>query len=328
MAIEGQKVIVHQHGGPEVLALEEARFEAPEGHNVLIEHTAIGLNFIDTYFRSGLYPPPGGLPFTPGSEGAGRVIAVGPDVQHLQKGDRVAYVGAPGSYSTHRHMPEDRLVSIPNSISDENAAAMMLKGMTAYYLLCETYKVNADTTLLFHAAAGGVGLIAGQWAASLGATVIGTASTQEKIALAKAHGYAHMINYRETDFVKAIEDLTEGHKCDVVYDGVGQSTFEGSLACLKPRGLMVSFGNASGAVPPFDIGILSRTGSLYLTRPTLFDYVATRAMLERSANALFEQIKKGSVTVDISQRYALKDVQKAHDEMEGRKTTGSSVLLP
>jgi NADPH2:quinone reductase len=319
---------IHEHGGPEVLRYEEIDPGKPGKGEVLVRHTAIGVNFIDTYFRSGLYPAPGGLPMIPGGEAAGVVVALGEGVTGLKEGDRVAYAGAPGSYAQERVMPAERLVIIPEGVSDEQAAGMMLKGMTAEYLLRQTYRVKPGDNVLYHAAAGGVGLIFGQWAKHLGVDVIGTVGSEEKAQLAREHGYAHLINYREADFVKEVARITGGAKCDVVYDSVGKDTFDGSLDCLKPRGTLVSFGQSSGAVPPLNIGVLSQKGSLYLTRPTLFNYIATRAELEASAAALFEVVRSGAVRIRINQRYGLEDAAEAHRDLEGRKTTGTTVLIP
>jgi NADPH2:quinone reductase len=319
---------IHAHGGPEVLTYEEADPGKPGPGQVLIRHTAIGLNFIDVYYRTGLYPAPGGLPLVPGGEGAGVVEELGPEVDGLKAGDRVAYAVGTGAYAERRIIAADRLVKVPDGVSDEQAAAMMLKGMTAEYLLRRTFKVKAGDTILFHAAAGGVGLIAGQWAKHLGATTIGTAGSDDKAALAKAHGYDHVINYRAQDFVAEVARVTGGQKCDVVYDSVGKDTFEGSLDCLKPLGLLALFGQSSGPVPPFNLGVLAQKGSLYITRPTLFVYVARRADLEASARALFDVVGKGIVDVKINQRYALKDAARAQADLEARKTTGATILVP
>lgn len=318
----------HAHGGPEVLVYEDADPGRPGVGQVLIRHTAIGLNFLDTYFRSGLYPAPAGLPLIPGSEAAGVVVETGEGVDWLRNGDRIAYITAIGAYSEERVMPADRLVKIPDGISDEQAAAMMLKGMTAEYLLRRTYKVKPGDTILYHAAAGGVGLLLGQWAKHLGATVIGTASSSEKIALAKAHGYDHVINYREKDFVAELKEITGGKLCEVVYDSVGKDTFAGSLDCLRPFGMFVSFGQSSGPIPPFNMAILSQKGSLYATRPTLFTHIAKREDLEASAQALFDVVSSGIIDVQINQRYALSDVAAAHRDLEARHTTGTTILIP
>lgn len=319
---------IHAHGGPEMLSYEEVEVGQPGPGEARIRQTAIGLNFIDIYFRTGLYKAPNGLPLIPGGEGAGVVEALGEGVTHLVVGDRVAYSIATGAYAQERLVPADRLVKIPDGISDQQAAAMMLKGMTAEYLLRRTYAVKPGDTILYHAAAGGVGLILGQWAKHLGATVIGTASSPDKIALAKAHGFDHVINYRDTDFVAAVKEITGGSMCEVVYDSVGKDTFPGSLDCLKAFGMFVSFGQSSGPIPPFDISILSQKGSLYATRPTLFKYIATREELEASAKALFDVVLNGAVSIEINQTYALKDVAQAHADLESRKTTGTTVLIP
>jgi NADPH2:quinone reductase len=323
-----QAIRIHEHGGPEVLVYEEAPVEQPKAGEALVRHTAIGLNFLDVYYRTGLYPAPNGLPLIPGNEGAGVVEALGDGVQGLSVGDRVAYVGPLGAYSEQRVIPADRLVKLPDGISDEQGAAMMLQGMTAEYLLRRTFAVKAGNFVLCHAAAGGVGLILGQWAKYLGATVIGTAGSPEKMELAKAHGYDHVINYTSEDFVSRVRDITGGAKCDVVYDSVGKDTYEGSLDCLKPRGMFVTFGQSSGPIPPLNLGVLSQKGSLFVTRPTLFTYVAKREDLEDSAAALFDVVAKGSVKININQRYRLADAAQAHRDLEGRRTTGTTILLP
>jgi NADPH:quinone reductase len=319
---------IHEHGGPEVLRYEDHEPGRPGRGEALISHGAVGLNFIDVYFRTGLYSAPNGLPFTPGSEGAGAVLEVGEGVDWLKEGDRVAYAGPLGSYAEQRVIAADKLVKVPDGISDAQAASMMLKGMTAEYLLLRTFPVKQGQTVLYHAAAGGVGLIFGQWAKSLGVTVIGTVGSAEKAELAKAHGYDHVINYRDEDFVARVMEITDGKKCDVVYDSVGKDTFEGSLDCLQLRGTFVSFGQSSGPIPPFNIGILSQKGSLYATRPTLFQYIATRAELEASAGALFDVVKSGVVKLNVNQQYKLADAAQAHADLEGRKTTGATVLVP
>ncbi|MDH6235119.1 NADPH2:quinone reductase [Mesorhizobium soli] len=321
-------VRIHANGGPEVLVYEDVDPGRPGPGEVLVRHTAIGLNFVDTYFRSGLYPPPAGLPLIPGSEAAGVVERTGEGVDWLHKGDRVAYFTALGAYSEERVIAADRLVKIPDGISDEQAAAMMLKGMTAEYLLLRTFKVKPGDIVLYHAAAGGVGLIFGQWAKHLGATVIGTASSPEKIALAKSHGFDHVINYREKDFVAEVKEITGGKRCDVVYDSVGKDTFPGSLDCLRPMGMFVSFGQSSGPIPPFDMSILSQKGALYATRPTLFVYNAKREDLEASAKGLFDVVSSGAVKIIINQRYPLSEAAKAQSDLEGRKTTGTTILIP
>ncbi|MEJ1159206.1 quinone oxidoreductase family protein [Prosthecomicrobium sp. N25] len=319
---------IHETGGPEVLRLADVAVAAPGPGEALVAHKAIGINFIDCYYRSGLYPAPAGLPFIPGNEGSGVVEAVGPGVTHVAPGDRVAYVATLGSYAQKRLVPADRLIKLPDGIADETAAAMMLKGMTVQYLLNRTFKVGPGTTLLFHAAAGGVGLIAGQWAKVLGATTIGTAGGPEKCALARANGYDHVIDYRNEDFVARVKELTGGAGVDVVYDSIGKDTFPGSLDCLKPLGMWVSFGNASGPVPAFPIGLLSQKGSLFATRPTLFTYTAKREDLETTANDLIARVGSGAVHIPVNHRYALADAADAHRDLEGRRTTGASVLLP
>ena len=319
---------IHAHGGPEVLTYEDADPGQPGAGQILIRHTAIGLNFIDVYHRSGLYPPPGGFPLIPGGEAAGVVLAVGADVDWLKAGDRIAYAVNVGAYAEQRVIAADRVVKVPDGISDEQAAGMMLKGMTAEYLLRRTFKVKAGDTILFHAAAGGVGLILGQWAKHLGATVIGTASSADKIELAKAHGFDHVINYKEQDFVAGVAAITGGRKCDVVYDSVGNDTFPASLDCLKPLGMFVSFGQSSGPIAPFSMSLLAQKGSLYATRPTLFVYNARREDLVASAEALFDVVQSGAVEIKINQRYQLKDAGKAHSDLEGRRTTGTTVLIP
>jgi len=319
---------IHAHGGPEVLTYEDADPGRPGEGQILIRHTAIGLNFIDVYHRSGLYPPPGGFPLIPGGEAAGVVLALGTGVDWLKPGDRIAYAVNVGAYSEQRVIAAERVVKVPDGISDEQAAAMMLKGMTAEYLLRRTFAVKAGDTILYHAAAGGVGLILGQWAKHLGATVIGTASSADKIELARAHGFDHVINYKEQDFVAGVAALTAGKKCDVVYDSVGADTFPASLDCLRPLGMFVSFGQSSGPIPPFSMSLLAQKGSLYATRPTLFVYNARREDLVKSAEALFDVVKSGAVEIKINQRYALKDAAKAQADLEARKTTGTTILIP
>lgn len=319
-------VRVHEAGGPEVMKLEEVDPGQPGAGEVLIEHKAIGLNFIDVYFRTGLYKTQ--IPFTPGGEGAGVVIETGEGVETLRAGDRVAYCTTLGAYAERRLMPADGLVRIPDGISDEQAAAAMLKGMTAWYLLRRTFPVKTGDTLLYHAAAGGVGLLIGQWAKHLGATVIGTAGSPEKVELAREHGFDHVIDYKKEDFAEAVRDITGGKLCDVVYDSVGKDTFPASLDCLRPLGMFVSFGQSSGPVPPFSINLLAQKGSLFATRPSLFDYIAAREELEAAAEELFGVVQSGAVRVPVNQRYALADVAEAHRDLEGRRTTGGSVLLP
>jgi NADPH2:quinone reductase len=316
----------HKTGGPEVLQLEDIPVGDPGQGQIRVRHTAIGVNFIDTYQRSGLYPMQ--LPQTAGNEGAGVVEAVGAGVADLKKGDRIAYTGQVGSYCEERLLPADRVVKVPEGISDETAASMMLKGMTVHYLIFSTYRVRKGDTVLWHAAAGGVGLIACQWLKKLGVTVIGTVGSEEKAKLAKAHGCKHVINYSTENFVERVKEITKGKKVPVVYDSVGKSTWEGSLDCLQPRGLMVSFGNASGPVPPVNLGILPAKGSLYVTRPTLNTYVAARAELVKRSRDLFNVVKSGKVKIATTARYPLAEAANAHRDLEGRKTTGSVVLIP
>ncbi|MCO5163565.1 MAG: quinone oxidoreductase [Mesorhizobium sp.] len=319
---------VHQIGGPEVMKWEEIPDPVAKPGEAVIRQTAIGLNFIDCYYRSGLYPSPMGMPLIPGSEGAGIVTSVGEGVTGLAVGDRVAYAGPVGGYAVERSIAADRLVRLPDSVSDRQAAAMMLKGMTASFLLRRTFKVKPGDTILFHAAAGGVGLIAGQWAKHLGATVIGTAGSDDKVELAKAHGYDHVINYRKDNFVEKVREITGGKMCDVVYDSVGADTYMGSLDCLRPMGLLALFGQSSGIVPPFNLGLLAQKGSLYITRPTLFVYIAKRDDLEEIAGSLMDVVAGGIVKIEVNQTYALADAAKAHADLEGRRTTGATVLIP
>ena len=321
-------VRVHKVGGPEVLTYEEVEVGKPGEGQIRLRQHACGLNFIDTYFRTGLYPAPGGLPFIPGNEGAGEVTAVGPDVTDLKPGDRVTYVIGLGGYAAERLIPAERALKLPANISFEQAAGMMLKGMTACYLLRRTFKVEKGMNVLIHAAAGGVGLIACQWANLLGANVIGTVGSREKAELAKANGCRHVILYRDEDFAARVKEITGGKLCEVVYDGVGRATFPASLDCLQPRGMFVSYGNASGAIEAFSINLLQTKGSLYVTRPTLIHYSTTRQDYLGLANELFDVVGSGKVRIPVNQTYALKDVQKAHRELESRATTGSSILVP
>jgi NADPH2:quinone reductase len=323
-----RRIRIAEHGGPEVLKLEEYDPGQPGPGEALIRQTAVGLNFIDTYFRTGLYPPAGGLPFTPGNEGAGVVEAVGDGVTEVKPGQRVAYATAFGAYADRRTAPAKMLVPLPDGISDEQAAAMMLKGMTTQYLIRQTYVVQAGDTILIHAAAGGVGLILSQWAKHLGATVIGTVGSKEKAEIARAHGCDHVILYKEEDFAARVAEITAGKKLPVVYDGIGKATFLKSLDSLRPRGLMVSYGNASGAVEAFNLGLLAQKGSLYVTRPTLFSYTATRDDLLACANDLFDVVSKGAVKIEINQRFPLDQAADAHRALEGRETTGSTLLVP
>jgi NADPH2:quinone reductase len=321
-------VRVHKHGGPEVLTYEQFELPPPGQGQVRVKHHASGVNFIDTYFRSGLYPSPVGMPFVAGNEGAGEVTAVGPGVTDLKVGDRVGYVVALGAYAEERNLPADRAVKLPDQISYEQAAAMMLKGMTVQYLLNRTFKVGKGMNVLIHAAAGGVGLILCQWANYLGANVIGTVGSKEKADLAKANGCHHTILYSQENFVDRIKQITGGALCEVVYDGIGKTTFPASLDCLKPLGMFVSFGSASGPVSAFDINLLQQKGSLFATRPTLNTYAAKRADLLDIAADLFRVVASGKVKIPVNQTYALKDAQKAHIDLESRKTTGSSILVP
>ena len=318
---------VHEYGDPEVLEWEEVEVGDPGPGKVRIKQTAIGLNFIDVYGRTGLYPQDE-LPFIPGMEGAGVVTGVGEGVRDLKVGRRVAYAGPIGAYAEERLIAADRVVRIPEGVDDETAAAIMLKGMTAQYLLRRTYKVGPDTTLLFHAAAGGVGMIACQWAASLGATVIGTVGSAGKALIARSHGCTHVINYREEDVVAKVRDYTKGEGVDVVYDSIGKDTFPASLDCLRRRGMWVSFGQASGPVPEFRINLLAQKGSLFATRPALGDYIATRKELVSTANDLFGVVAKGKVRIAVNQTYPLAEAERAHRELEGRRTTGSTLLIP
>jgi len=317
----------HETGGPEVLRVEDVDVGEPGRGEARVRHLACGLNFIDIYQRSGLYKVP--LPSGAGNEAAGIVEVVGEGVDWVKPGDRVAYAGGPiGAYCEVRNLPADRLCILPADISFEQGSAMMLKGMTVQYLIRRTYRVQAGDTVLFHAAAGGVGLIACQWLRALGATVIGTAGSEQKCALARQHGADHCINYRSENFVERVREITQGAGVPVVYDSVGADTFLGSLDCLRPLGMMVSFGNASGPVPPFELGLLGQKGSLFLTRPSLYAYTAKRKDLEATAQELFDIVQSGRVKIEIEQRYALKDVAQAHRDMEARKTVGASILLP
>ncbi len=319
---------IHETGGPEVLTGEAVEVGAPGPGEVRLEQTAVGLNFIDVYHRTGLYPLPA-LPTAIGMEAAGQVEQVGEGVNDLKPGDRVAYAAPPpGAYAEARIMPADRLVKLPDDISDLQAAAMMLQGMTVQYLIRRTFRVNKGDTVLFHAAAGGVGLIACQWLKHLGATVIGTVGSDEKAELARAHGCDHAINYRTENFVERVREITDGAGVPVVYDSVGKDTFEGSLDCLAPLGMFVGFGNASGPVPPFNMGVLAQKGSLFLTRPTLMTYTAKREDLVASANDLFDVVLSDAVKIEINQTYPLAETAQAHRDLEARKTTGSTVLLP
>jgi NADPH2:quinone reductase len=318
---------IHRTGGPEVLSWDEVELALPAAGEVTVRHAAVGLNYIDTYHRTGLYPLP--LPSGIGLEGAGVVEAVGAGVADLQVGDRVAYAGGPvGAYAEVRNIPAHRLLKLPEAISFETAAAMMLQGLTAAYLLRRTYRVQAGDAVLIHAAAGGVGLIACQWAKALGATVIGTVGSPAKAELAKAHGCHHVINYSTENFAQRVREITNGEGVAVVYDGVGKDTFAGSLDSLRPLGMMVSFGNASGPVPPVDLIPLSQKGSLFLTRPTLMHYTAKREDLLALGADLFDVVADGRVRIEVNQRYVLKDAAQAHADLEARRTTGSTILVP
>jgi len=317
---------IHETGGPDKLRWEAVEVGKPGEGQIRVKHHAVGLNYIDTYQRSGLYPIE--LPAVMGMEGAGEVVEVGPNALDFKVGDRIAYANPMGSYAEERVMPAARAVKLPTEIAYDTAAAMMLQGMTVRYLLRQTFIVDENTTLLFHAAAGGVGLIACQWAKHLGATIIGTAGSPEKCKLAEQHGATHTINYKSEDFVARVKDITNGRGVDVVYDSIGQDTFPASLDCLRPLGLFVTFGNASGPIKNFEVGMLAPKGSLYVTRPTLFTYTAERADLEANANDLFSVVGSGAVKIKVNQTYPLKDAAQAHRDLEARKTTGSTVLKP
>lgn len=323
-------VRIHKTGGPDVLTYEEVQLKDPGQGEVRIKHTAIGLNFIDTYFRTGLYPAPGGLPMILGNEGAGVVVSTGPGVSDFKAGDRVAYgTSAGGGYSSERNIPADKLVKLSDKVDDKSAAGMMLKGLTAQYLVRQTFKVAKGHTVLVQAAAGGVGLILTQWCKHLGATVIGTVGSEDKAKIAKANGADHTILYRNEDFAAKVGEITKGAKCDVVYDGVGKATFPASLDCLKPRAMFVSFGNASGSIEaPNVIQLLQGKGSLYATRPTLVSYATNKDTLGAMAKDLMDVVGSGAVKIPVNRTYALKDAAKAHTELESRNTTGSTVLLP
>jgi NADPH2:quinone reductase len=325
--IQSKAIKMMQVGGPEVLQWVDIEVAAPGPDEVRVVHEAIGLNFIDVYFRKGVYPQP--LPGWLGMEASGVIESVGSNVKHVKAGDRVAYAGKPaGAYSQVRVMPAEIVVKLPDAISFEMGAAMMLQGLTVNYLLTDSYKVQAGDTVLFHAAAGGVGLIAMQWLKLLGATVIGTVGSEEKAALAKSYGCDHTILYTKEDFVARTKELTNGKGVNVVYDSIGKDTFMQSLDCLKPRGMMVTYGNASGPVPPIDVGILGVKGSLKLTRPTVMTYAHDRSLLEPMSADLFDKVIKGKIKIEINQRYQLQDAAQAHRDLEDRKTTGSTIFLP
>ncbi|WMS42174.1 quinone oxidoreductase [Acuticoccus sp. MNP-M23] len=321
-------IVQDETGGPDVLSYREVPDPVAGPGEIVVRHTAIGLNYLDTYFRKGLYPAPGGMPLTIGNEAAGVVESIGDGVTLFAPGDRVAYAGSIGAYSQRRAIEADKVVAIPEGVSDEMAAAMMLKGMTARYLLKEVYKVEKGSTILYHAAAGGVGLIMGQWAKALGATAIGTVSSAEKAELAKANGYAHVINYSDDNFVEAVKTLTDGKGVDVVYDSIGKDTYPSSLDCLRPMGMWATFGQSSGVIENFSLGDLASRGSLFATRPSLFVYIGTRPRLEANAADLFKMVADGSVKIEIGQTFPLEKAADAHRALEGRKTTGSTVLVP
>ncbi|MBV1699804.1 MAG: quinone oxidoreductase [Hyphomicrobiales bacterium] len=321
-------VRVHKVGGPEVLTYEQIDVPAPAAGQVRVKQHAIGVNFVDVYFRIGLYPAPGGLPFVAGNEAAGEVVEVGPGVSDFKRGDRVAYVQGPGCYAAERNVPADRVVKLPADISYEQAAGLMLKGLTAQYLLRRTFKVEKGMNVLMHAAAGGVGLLLCQWAKHLGATVIGTVGSKEKAELARANGCDHTILYRDEDFIARVKEITAGKLCDVVYDGIGKATFPGSLDCIRPLGMFVSFGSASGQIEAFNINILQAKGSLFATRPTLNTYAAKREDLLAMSADLFAVVGSGAVKIPINQTYPLRDAAKSHRDLESRATTGSSILIP
>jgi len=320
-------VRIHAYGGPEALVYEDIDVAAPGPGEVRLKQRACGLNFIDCYQRSGAYKLPA-LPAVLGMEGAGEVIALGSGVTSLKAGDRVAYAMNVGGYAAERTIAADRVVRLPDDIDDATAAAMMLQGMTVRYLLRETYPVTPGTVILFHAAAGGVGLIACQWAKAIGATLIGTAGSPEKAELARAHGAAHVIDLSREDFVARVREITAGKGCDVVYDSIGKATFPASLDCLRPKGMWVSFGSASGPVPPFEVAMLGAKGSLFATRPSLAAYIASRSSLEANAAELFQMVSSGAVKIRVNQRYPLSAAADAHRDLEARKTTGSTILVP
>jgi len=320
-------IVIRQTGGPEVMRLEDVELPPPGPGETRVRHRAIGVNFVDTYYRSGFYAAPS-LPFTPGGEGAGEVVEVGKGVKGLRAGDRVAYVTQLGAYAEERNIAAERLVKLPKAIGFDVAAATMLKGLTAQYLLRQTHKVKKGDVILVPAAAGGVGQILCQWGKALGATVIGTVGSEEKAALAKKAGAKHVILYRQEDFAARVAEITKGAKCDVVYDGVGKATFPASLDCLRPFGMFASFGAASGGIEAFNIGLLAQKGSLFATRPSLFAFIADRERLEKMARELFKIVASGDVTIAIGARAPLADAARLHAALEARETTGSSVLVP
>ena len=319
---------VHQPGGPEAMKFEPIELPSPGPKEILLRHTAIGVNFVDTYFRTALYPWPNTEPLIVGAEGAGVVEAVGRDVKHLHIGDRVAYTHPLGAYAEKRILAAEKAVKLPDGLDESIAAASMVKGLTTYYLFFRTFKIQPGQTVLFHAAAGGVGSIAGQWGSSLGATMIGTAGSPEKVAKAKANGYHHVINYRKENFVERVMEITNGKGVEVVYDSVGQDTYPHSLDCLKRLGMWVCFGQSSGIIKNFELSHLAKRGSLFATRPSLFNYIVTSEELKEATDALFNAIQSGVIKIDVNQRFALKDAAQAHRALEGRKTTGSTILIP
>lgn len=319
-------IVVHQYGGPDVMTWEDVPLGDPGPGEARVKHAAIGLNFVDVYNRTGLYKTP--LPFTPGAEGAGTVVSVGAGVTQVKPGDRVAYFGPQGSYAEERLIAADRLIKLSPDIDFRTGAAMTLKGLTVQFLLRQTFPVKKGDTILFHAAAGGVGLIAGQWASHLGATVIGTVGSDEKAELARSHGYQHVINYRTENFVERVSEITNGKKCDVVYDSVGRDTYPGSLDCLRPMGMWVLFGQSSGVIQNFEMNLLAQKGSLFATRPTLFVYAAKREALEKMAGELMDVVGKGIVKIEVKQEFPLAKAADAHRALEGRQTTGATVLVP
>jgi len=322
-----KSVVINKTGGPEVLEIKDIKLEDPKSGEVLIKNKAIGLNYIDTYHRSGLYPVE--LPSNIGIEGAGIIEKVGPDVENFQVGDRVAYASMPiGSYSTHRIFPTKKLVKVPNEIELENVVTLMTKGFTVFYLLHKTYIVKSGDTILFHAAAGGVGQIFCQWAKSLGCVVIGTVGSDEKIEIAKANGCAHVINYSKENFAEKVKEITNGKGVPVVYDGVGKKTFDGSIECLKTRGMMVSFGNASGPLDPCNVTKSLAPKGLYLTRPSIVHYTSTKEELDEAANKVFEMYISKKFTLNIFKKYPLSDIVNAHKDLEARKILGPAVIIP
>ena len=317
---------IHKTGGPEVLQLEDVDIGDPGPGQVKLRHRAIGLNFIEIYFRKGMYPAP--LPFIPGNEGAGDVVAVGKGVKGFKEGDRVGYAATPGSYAEERLITPNVLVKLPKAISYETGAAMMLKGLTAQYLLRQIHRVKEGDVILVHAAAGGVGILLCQWGKALGATVIGTVGSEAKAKIAKKAGAKHVINYNTENFVERVAEITKGKKCAVVYDGIGKATFPASLDCLRPLGMFASYGSASGPIEAFNINLLSAKGSLFATRPTLFSYIAKRERLDAMTRDLFRAVSSGAMTIPIHRRFKLEDVAEAHRALEGRETTGTSILIP